>query len=149
MSSAVRALFVLAGTEVYREKPQQVAVALREMWGDGVPNLEEPLEPLLSSLAEATSDELAKQMARCDRALATGDYEDAIETLLRWNSLVMERRKAAPWVRLTSGRLDVRYRGTEAKLATAEELPMLWWNPYFIDSLKTITQQLEPMEVES
>ena len=41
------------------------------------------------------------------------------------------------------GRLDVRYRGEEQLLPERDELPLLWRNPYFLDSLRQITWQLE------
>jgi hypothetical protein len=82
-------------------------------------------------------------MARCDNALSVGAYEDAITALLEWNKLVMAGRKAAPWVQLASGKIDVRYRGMARELPIGDALPELWRNPYFIDTLKAIVLQLE------
>ena len=55
----------------------------------------------------------------------------------------MAGRKAAPWVQMASGKLDVRYRGQARRLPEGDALPELWRNPYFIDTLKTIVLQLE------
>ena len=38
--------------------------------------------------------------------------------------------------------LDVRYRGTESKLPTGDELASAWRNSYFLDSLKDVTRQI-------
>ena len=76
-------------------------------------------------------------MNKCDHALGVGAYEDAIMALLEWNKLVMVARKAAPWIQLTSGKLDVRYRGQERELPDGDALPELWRNSYFIDALKS------------
>ena len=81
-------------------------------------------------------------MSKCDHALNAGAYEDAIMALLEWNKLVMAARKAAPWMQLTSGKLDVRYRGQEKELPAGDILPQLWRNSYFIDALKSIVHLL-------
>ncbi len=39
------------------------------------------------------------------------------------------------WIQLTSGKLDVRYRGQEKELPDGDTLPELWRNSYFIDAL--------------
>jgi hypothetical protein len=63
--------------------------------------------------------------------------------LIDWNALVMQGRKGAPWIRVEGGKLDVRYRSNEQDLPDGDELPGLWRNSYFLDSLKTISRQLE------
>jgi hypothetical protein len=56
----------------------------------------------------------------------------------------METRRGAAWVVIADdGRIDVRYRGSDRLLPEKEELPHLWRNSYFIDSLKTVTLQLK------
>jgi hypothetical protein len=77
-------------------------------------------------------------MKNCDLALDTGAYEDAIMGILEWNKIVMAARKAAPWIQLNDGKLDVRYRGQEKELPDGKMLPGLWRNSYFIDTLKRI-----------
>ena len=54
-----------------------------------------------------------------------------------------EQQGRASWVQVgEDGKLDVRYRGTEQELPSGDDLPELWRNGYFIDSLKAITRQL-------
>ena len=81
-------------------------------------------------------------MVSCADALAAGAYEEALETTLAWNAAVMQGRNGAPWVRKEGQRLDVRYRGAEQLLPQADELPTLWRNSYFVESLKRIASQI-------
>ncbi len=81
-------------------------------------------------------------MGKCDHALNAGAYADAVMALLAWNKLVMAARNAAPWIPLTSGKLDGRYRGQERELPDGDILPQLWRNSYFIDALKSIVHLL-------
>ena len=55
----------------------------------------------------------------------------------------MNSRGGASWVEVgEGGKLDVRYRGAEQELPSGDDLPELWRNGYFIDSLKAIARQL-------
>ncbi len=122
-----------------------VAEDLRERFGPRLPNLTAAeFEPLLPEIAEHVGTDLRDCAARTRAALHDGDYKTAIETLLRWNEIVMRRRGSAAWVRLEpDGRLDVRYRESEQPLPGRDEMASLWRNTYFIDSLKAVTRQLE------
>ena len=40
------------------------------------------------------------------------------------------------------GWINVRYRGSERLLPTHDELTELWYNSYFLDSLKSVSKQL-------
>jgi hypothetical protein len=125
------------------QRPAAVAAALREHWGSRVPNLRNPgFGGIRTDIEGVVDNDLTALMSQCDAALAGGDYEEAVRTLLKWNELVMKRRNAAPWIRVASGKLDVRYRGNERELPDADELPELWRNSYFIDALKDITRQI-------
>ena len=125
---------------------EDVAAVISKHWGPRVPNLDRTAFAELIAEIRARSDSaIARAMDACHEALATGDYTSAIRTLLDWNSVVMETRGAAPWVRLGDRRrLDVRYRGIEPRLPDRDELPELWRNSYFIDALKLVTRQLRP-----
>lgn len=125
------------------QTPATIAAALRNRWGSQVPNLETPIEDLLPEVAELTTSALAEHVRVLDQALHDGAYETAITALLKWNREVMERRSAAPWVELESGRLDVCYRGTESELPTGDGLPFVWRNSYFLNALKDVIVQLE------
>lgn len=120
-----------------------IAKHLKDHWGSQVPNLDQPLAPVLSDLQHATSETQAQQLHRCDQALSHGDYVEAARAVLDWNSDVMSARGSAPWLQLNKGVLDVRYRSTGSELPTGEQMPQLWRNSYFIDTLKEITFQLE------
>lgn len=127
------------------QTPAVVARELHDRWGSTIPNVERPLSELLSpmELELATSERHALHLRRVDEALRAADFEEAIHGLLEVNEEVMSRRRSAPWIRLMGGRLDVRYRGTEAMLPDGDELPTLWRNTYFVDSLKSVIRQLE------
>ena len=120
-----------------------IALKLHDYWGKQVPHLTTSLADILNEINRVAGPEFGAAMHKCDQALGMGAYEDAIEALLEWNKLVMAGRKAAPWVQLASGKLDVRYRGQERNLPDGDDLPELWRNSYFIDALKSIVNSLE------
>ena len=124
------------------QTPATVARSFRDRWGSQVPNLEPSIEELLPDIEKWSTHSLATGAKSLDDALHEGDYEEAIRTLLGWNHEVMSRRNAAPWVTLSDGALDVRYRGTESELPTGDELPFVWRNSYFLNSLKDVTAQI-------
>lgn len=125
------------------QKPADLASKLCDHWGKQVPYLtESSLDDILPEVVNIVGKELGATMKQCDLALGAGAYEDAIMALLDWNKLVMAARKAAPWIQLTSGKLDVRYRGQEKELPDGKMLPGLWRNSYFIDALKSIVHHL-------
>jgi hypothetical protein len=125
------------------QKPADIAVKLNDQWGKRVPHLTAPLDNILNEIVGVVGSDLGGAMHKCDQALGAGAYEEAIIALLEWNKLVMAGRKAAPWIQLTSGKLDVRYRGQERALPDGDTLPELWRNSYFIDALKSIVHHLE------
>jgi hypothetical protein len=127
------------------QTPDRVASAVTELWGKSVPNLDRgAFKELVPEIREHSSPEIATILDRCHAALASGDYSDAVHQLLLWNARVMTARKAGPWVVMTDdGRIDIRYRLQEHLVPTKEDLPDLWYNGYFIDSLKNIVYQLK------
>ena len=124
------------------QKPADLALKLQDHWGKQVPHLDSPLDDISSEIVAVVGEELGGAMSKCDHALNAGAYKEAIMALLEWNKLVMATRKAAPWIQLTSGKLDVRYRGQEKELPDGDILPQLWRNSYFIDALKSIVHLL-------
>lgn len=125
------------------QSPKSVADALATQWGSAVPNLDrDGFAELRPEIETVVGTEIAGVIERCDTALGSGRYEAAIEALLDWNRLVMAARKAPPWLREQSGRIDVRYRSAGRILPTAKDLPDLWRNSYFLDALKEITREL-------
>jgi len=125
------------------QKPVDLASKIRDHWGEQVPYLSEPpIDDILPEIENIVGKELATVMKNCDLALDTGAYEDAIMGILEWNKIVMAARKAAPWIQLNDGKLDVRYRGQERELPDGKMLPGLWRNSYFIDALKRVVFHL-------
>jgi len=125
------------------QKLTDIASKLNDHWGKQVPHLSKSLDDILNEIVGVVGSDLGGAMNKCDQALGAGAYDDAIVALLEWNKLVMAARKAAPWIQLTSGKLDVRYRGQERELPDGDILPELWRNSYFIDALKSIVNSLE------
>ena len=78
---------------------QAVVEVAREVdghWGGHVPHLETRLDALMPDVRLAVTNEQAAAIDRCDRALADGDYAEAVHAILDWNRLVMDGRGAAP-----------------------------------------------------
>jgi hypothetical protein len=82
---------------------------------------------------------------RLAHALASGDYDAALSILIELNRAVMLLRGgAAPWVEIRDGKLHVRFLDeSSAVLPTRSELPLLWTNSYFLDSLRAVAMQVE------
>ena len=78
-------------------------------------------------------------------ALASGDYAAALSLLIDQNRAVMlARGGAAPWVEIRDSKLHVRFLDEGGgQLPTRAELPSLWTNTYFLDSLRTVAMQVE------
>ena len=122
----------------------EVAEELADRWGAAVPGVDaEHNQDLLLEVGSVWSQVIRGCFDRCQRGLAGGDYRESLLALLKWHEHVMHSRGGASWVRTAAdGVLDVRYRGAEQELPAGDELPELWRNAYFIDSLKAITRQL-------
>ena len=131
--------------------PANVAATLGERWGGSIPHLDEDrFGEIRGSIAELVGESITEHMAGVHAALLSGKYEVAIRHLLDWNRLVMQSRSAAAWVRLDDReKLDVRYRGIERELPTAEAMASLWRYSYFIDSLKALVAQTAEPETSS
>ena len=124
-------------------RPRDLAAELRDRWGTVLPHLDRAGFRAIDSEIEAqVGPEIAREIRRTDEALAAADYDEGIDGLLAWNRLVMSRRGGAPWIRVSSGKLDVRYRAQEERLPEGDQVSTLWHNTYFLDSLKDVTRQL-------
>ena len=123
--------------------PAKIADSLRERWGERIPHLDAgEFAKIRDEIASLVGAEITVHITETYSGLLQGDYKLAIEGLMEWNRLVMTGRRAAPWVRLDDrGTLDVRYRGIERALPSAESMTSLWRNSYFIDSLKALVAQ--------
>lgn len=122
----------------------EVVEELDDRWGAAVPGVDvEHNRDLLAEVGLVGSPMVRRCFDRCQRGLADGDYRESLRALLKWHEHVMHGRGGASWVRTVADEvLDVRYRGAEQELPSGDELPELWRNGYFIDSLKAITRQL-------
>lgn len=127
-----------------RQTPKEAEDKVAELWGRERPKIDlKAFKELGPQIQKSSGTEVADLMNRCSDQLVSGQYSEAFETLMEWNRLVMVERKAGPWIKLDDrGRIDVRYMGLERLLPTREELSNLWRHSYFVDSLKTVTQQL-------
>ena len=127
------------------QRLSDVASEIQRHWDSHVPNLDRTaFADLLAEVQSSATAAVAACMDAAHAALSAGDYSSAIEALIAWNQQVMQLRGGAPWVRVGDGRrIDIRYRGAEQQLPAKDELPALWVNSYFIDSLKSVTRQLQ------
>jgi hypothetical protein len=126
------------------QRPEAVSEDLLDHWGPEVPNLDSSaFDALTTEIESASTPKQAMAMRQCQIALRSGKYDSAIRAVIEWNTEVMKRRESAPWVRVSDrNRIEVRYRGAEHLLLEQDELPTLWRNQYFFDSLKKVTRQL-------
>ena len=126
-----------------------VAAHLTSRWGSEVPNVDaEKNHDLLPDIGGVWPDVVRRDVVprcfdRCQRGLSGANYLETLRALLEWHNSVMNGRGGSSWVQIgDNGKLDVRYRGAEQELPSTDELPELWRNDYFINSLKAITRQL-------
>ena len=125
------------------QRPRDLAAELQDRWGTDLPHLDRAgFRAIDSEIEVQAGPEIAQEIRRTDGALAAADYDEVIDGLLAWNRLVMSRRGGAPWIRVSSGKLDVRYRAQEERLPEGDQVSTLWRNTYFLDSLKDVTRQL-------
>ena len=122
----------------------ELAEELTKRWGASVPNVDaEKNRDLLSEIGSVWSEAVRECFNRCQQGLSGGNYRESLSALLEWHKSVMNSRGGASWVEVGEGeKLDVRYRGADQELPSGDDLPKLWRNGYFIDSLKAISRQL-------
>lgn len=102
------------------------------------------IDTLKEEIGEAFHDPTAGQRwAKLAGALKAGDFGEALRVLIEHNASVMKARNGSqPWVRLTKGRLDVRFRDEGGQLTNRKELPDSWVNNYFLNPLKAVVVTL-------
>jgi hypothetical protein len=122
----------------------EVAEEVRSQWGRAVEHINcaevEALGPRISdtSIAKDSADKIIKLAA----SLRAGDYEGAARVMADQNAEVMKVRGGAPWLLIERNKLKVRLREESGYLPAADELPALWVNSYFINSLKSIGRKV-------
>ncbi|MDI1478731.1 hypothetical protein [Polyangium sp. y55x31] len=119
-----------------------VAKDVEDTWGKGLVHLEPEALPrgAIMIFDHAASDKARGRIVDAGSAMQAGKYSDAIRLVLEQNEAVMNARGgAAPWVKIDRGKLDVRFRGDDwPSLPSRSEMPDLWTNSYFLNSLKAI-----------
>jgi hypothetical protein len=138
------AIYLFDHVLTQRERtPQHVAKYVRKLWGARLPNMTSEFPTLVAEIRSVAGPEVTAQLVEFQRAISARDYKASIDALFSWNKAVMTGRKAAPWASLSDqGKIDVRFRGSEWGMPERSQLPTLWHNGYFLDSLKVITAEL-------
>lgn len=125
---------------------EEVASVLRNQWGEELSHIQsnaiEALEPKLADDIRLGTKQ-AKLLTKLAQLLRSGEYEEAIRSVFEQNALVMKDRGGSAWVELKNNKIDVHLRSETADLPSADKLPMLWTNPYFLNTMKNIGASLE------
>jgi hypothetical protein len=120
----------------------EVASSVRKQWGRAVSTVDlAATADLEAELKDAVGDaDAGARWMHVARAIAGGEYEEALRLLLDQNRFVMKMRNgAAPWIELRDGKLQVRFRDDNApSLPERDALLDFWIHPYFLNSLRTI-----------
>lgn len=121
----------------------EVAKRLREEWGDAVPSARaSDFRELRAEIAHGDTD-TGDRWVNIAEALASGDYERLMDSLLAQNKAVMDARNGGPWVAKRGDTLHVHVRDEHGSLPKRAELPNLWRFPYFMYSLRTVASALK------
>jgi hypothetical protein len=133
--------FLLAHNQ---QRTDAVAEKVRQAWGPGLKHLASAnLRELEGYLTQTVGAEAAARVVSMQETLAAGAYTDFFALAAQHNAQIMqERGGGAPWLSLEGPRLKVRLKSETAWLPEAGELPELWVNSYFINSLKRIGAQV-------
>jgi hypothetical protein len=122
----------------------QVKDEIQSKWGRSIKHINpagiEELHPRIERASTVSG--CADRLVRLARSLRAGDYADTVRAAMEQNAEVMKARGGAPWLTLERNRLKVRLREESGFLPEADELPSLWINTYFINSLKTIGRKV-------
>lgn len=128
--------FVLAQRDA---RPEDVAEDVQNTLGKRLAHLHpDSVAQLHGVMAEASTKESADHLVAMARQLHSGDYEAFVDQAMGLNAMVMKARGGAPWVERRKGRLHVRLRSEQSSLPSREQLPTLWANSYFLNSLKVV-----------
>lgn len=124
---------------------EEVAKTMRETLGKSIQQLDPDriaeLEPLM--ITASGNKDVAARWVNLAHQLHSGDYAQAIRTLIQQNDFVMKSRKGSAWIEECEGRLAVRFRADSGRLPDAEELPNLWIYSYFLNSLRSVALVLK------
>jgi hypothetical protein len=124
-----------------------VVTQIRKSWGaSGLKAINPAAIVALRATIEHVYGDAAtsKRFEVIAESLNRGEYRASVDAVVEHNAFVMSQRGGAePWVVVTDGRLDVRYRDDGApELPTRDELRHAWRDSFYLDPLKTIADQL-------
>lgn len=145
VAPAARLFLLLLGRD--GQLPQDVSADVKKQWGPKVASIDpEAIEGIRGEFADAQDEHTSSERwVRLAHSLASGDYYSALLLLIEQNRAVMQSRgSTAPWVEIREGKLHVRFLDERGgQLPTRPELPSLWTNSYFVDSLRTVAMEVD------
>lgn len=123
---------------------EDIVQEVRARWGRAVKHVEpDGVEYLHSRIEDAAMAQgSAERIVALAHSLRVGNYADVIHIATDQNAEVMKTRGGAPWLAIERGRLKVRLREESGFLPESRELPALWINTYFINSLKALGRKV-------
>jgi len=124
----------------------EVSKVAQRQWGTSMSTIDvTATEALENDLRDSSGEpETGRRWAHLARAMAGGDYNQALGLLMDQNRFVMKVRGGGPWVDLDNGKVRVRFRDDNtATLSKKSELPTLWRHSYFLDSLRAMALALK------
>lgn len=120
--------------------------ALVAVWGKGLSFLRpEAIDEMQAEISRIYGDSgTGRRLFELAQALQSGDFTAAISLVLAHNQYVMKARHGSePWIQWKKDRLSVRYRdGTDVSLLAARELATAWRSSFYLNPLKTVSDQL-------
>lgn len=127
-------------------KLDTVVKEVRAEWPKGLSHIDpEAIAELKPVVSDVYGDgSAADRLTQTAEALRQADLGAAVQLCLAHNAFVMQARGGAqPWVVVSSGRLDVRYRDDQTDgLRPAATLAKSWRSGFYINPLKNISDQL-------
>lgn len=121
-----------------------IAEEIASAWGPLAHVRPEGFARVREDIAAVYGLDAADRLTEAAEALAHGDHEVVLRAVLAHNQFIMrDRNGSEAWARLDGELLNVRYRDETDSLPDRSELPLLWRSTYFIDSLKSMIDQVD------
>jgi len=123
---------------------EKAASDIKKTWGANLRQIDpEAFTQVLDTLGGRADHTMRMRLANLAVSLANGRYQQALELLIDQNKAVMQTRGGSEWVALKADRVSVRFHENAVALPVRDELPDLWTNTYFLNSLKLIGYQVD------
>lgn len=126
--------------------PKTVAEELGRAWRGGLSHVNPAaIAELATVITEVYGDATAGvRLQGLATALHNGSFDQALELCLAHNEFVMRSRNSSePWVVISNGVLDVRYRdGSVAALVARNVIAETWQNSFYLTPVKWFVDQL-------